>query len=84
MRFRLVCDDWLEIQFPDAASAEQVLSSVISLRSTWHHLLQLRMEGQSVCVCGCVCMCVCVCVCVCVRVRACVRARAGVLACVPE
>ena len=54
--FRLVCDNWLEIQFPDAASAEQVLSSVISLRSTWHHLLQLRMEGQSVCVCVCVCV----------------------------
>ncbi|XP_070213312.1 probable ATP-dependent RNA helicase DHX34 isoform X2 [Littorina saxatilis] len=41
---RLVCDGWLEVRFPDAESAEQVLSAIISLRSTWLHLLQLRLE----------------------------------------
>nr|KAG5694320.1 hypothetical protein BaRGS_035188 [Batillaria attramentaria] len=41
---RLVCDDWLEVRFPDPESAELVMSSMINLRSTWHGLLQLRLE----------------------------------------
>ncbi|PVD20242.1 hypothetical protein C0Q70_20738 [Pomacea canaliculata] len=41
---RLVCDEWLEIHLPDAESADQVISSIVSLRATWQSLLQLRLE----------------------------------------
>ena len=42
---RLICDGWLEIKFPDAEIAQDILSSVIMLRATWQNLLQLRLQG---------------------------------------
>ncbi|CAG2240965.1 DHX34 [Mytilus edulis] len=41
---RLICDGWLEIKFPDAEIAQDILSSVIMLRATWQNLLQLRLQ----------------------------------------
>ncbi|XP_071098755.1 probable ATP-dependent RNA helicase DHX34 [Haliotis cracherodii] len=40
---RLVCDGWLEIRFPDAESADGVISSILHLRATWLNLLQVRL-----------------------------------------
>ncbi|XP_064608809.1 probable ATP-dependent RNA helicase DHX34 [Liolophura sinensis] len=41
---RVVCDGWLEIRFKNDESIQEVLSSVVRLRQTWHNLLQLRLE----------------------------------------
>ncbi|XP_067667167.1 probable ATP-dependent RNA helicase DHX34 [Haliotis asinina] len=41
---RLVCDGWLEIRFPDAESADSVISSILHLRATWLNLLRVRLE----------------------------------------
>ena len=41
---RLVVDDWIELGIPDAALAQQTVSSVIHLRTTWDMLLKRRIE----------------------------------------
>ena len=42
---RLVVDGWLELRDPDGAL--KVLSSALSLRADWEHLLQARIgQGQ--------------------------------------
>lgn len=41
---RILVDGWLEVVFPDSDLAQKVLSAVQQLRSTWCHLLELRLK----------------------------------------
>ena len=44
---RIVCDAWLEVCLklsPD--EAEELLSSVVKLRDTWKHLVELKLLGR--------------------------------------
>lgn len=41
---RLVVDEWLELKFPDGDTGQKVLSVVQTLRSTWTHLLELKLQ----------------------------------------
>ncbi|GFR88008.1 hypothetical protein ElyMa_006091100, partial [Elysia marginata] len=41
---RLLCDGWLELKFPDPETAEKIVTSVLTLRSTWQALLKVRLQ----------------------------------------
>ena len=41
---RLVVDEWLELKFPDSERGQSVLSAVQTLRSTWTHLLEMKLQ----------------------------------------
>ena len=41
---RLVVDEWLELKFPSSESGQQMLSAVQTLRSTWTHLLEMKLQ----------------------------------------
>ena len=41
---RLVVDEWLELKFPDSERGQLVLSAVQTLRSTWTHLLEMKLQ----------------------------------------
>lgn len=44
---RILCDSWLEIRFLDAQTAQKIISSVISLRSSIDKLFKIRLEERS-------------------------------------
>ena len=41
---RLVVDEWLELKFPSSESGQQMFSAVQTLRSTWTHLLEMKLQ----------------------------------------
>ena len=43
---RLVVDEWLELKFSDAASGQQVVSSIQTLRNTWTKMLETKLEAS--------------------------------------
>lgn len=43
---RIICDDWLEIRFLDADSAQRILSAVLYLRSSIDKLFKIRLEDR--------------------------------------
>ena len=48
MLYRIVCDGWLEVCLKlSSDEAEELLSSVVKLRDTWRHLVELKLEGVS-------------------------------------
>lgn len=45
---RLVCDSWLQLEFPLALAAETLLMKVANIHFLWESLLQMRLEGKQV------------------------------------
>lgn len=43
---RVLCDNWLEIRFLDAESAQKILSSILYLRSSIDKLFKIRLEDR--------------------------------------
>lgn len=43
--FRIVCDSWLQLEFPLPEAAECLLLKASKLRNTWDNLLKLKLEG---------------------------------------
>jgi hypothetical protein len=46
-RHRLVCDSWLQLEFPLPEAAMLLLLKAAVLRTKWEHLLSLRLEGNN-------------------------------------
>lgn len=46
---RIICDEWLEIDFEEVDQAETIISAVLKLRTTWQHLLlqKLALSGRN-------------------------------------
>lgn len=44
--FRIICDSWIELGFPESTISEKLLLKVIKLRSQWQELLRCRLEGE--------------------------------------
>ena len=44
---RVLCDQWLEVRFDDAETAQNVISSVLLLRNARDLLLQLTLQSRS-------------------------------------
>ena len=44
--FRLVVDGWLEVKLQDSEVGQQVLAALQTLRNTWTHLLELKLEAS--------------------------------------
>lgn len=43
--FRIVCDSWLQLEFPLPEAAESLILKASKLRNTWDNLLTLKLEG---------------------------------------
>ena len=41
----IVCDGWLELYIPEPEVAESIVSSVVHLRATWQHLIEMKLEN---------------------------------------
>ena len=41
---RLVVDGWLEVKLESSEVGQQVLAALQTLRNTWTHLLELKLE----------------------------------------
>lgn len=44
--FRLVVDGWLEVKLESSEVGQQVLAALQTLRNTWTHLLELKLEAS--------------------------------------
>jgi hypothetical protein len=43
---RLVVDGWLEVKLQSSETGQQVLTALQTLRNTWSHLLELKLEAS--------------------------------------
>lgn len=43
---RLVVDGWLEVKLQSSEIGQQVLAALQTLRNTWSHLLELKLEAS--------------------------------------
>ena len=43
---RLVIDGWLELTFVSSEVGQQVVAALQTLRNTWTHLLELKLEAS--------------------------------------
>lgn len=41
----MVCDSWLQLEFPLPEAAESLILKASKLRNTWDNLLKLKLEG---------------------------------------
>lgn len=42
---RIVCDEWIELRFPDAEAIQDFISKAFHIRDSWQSLLQKAFEG---------------------------------------
>ncbi len=43
---RLVVDGWLELKLESSEAGQQVLAALQTLRTTWTHLLEMKLEAS--------------------------------------
>lgn len=43
--YRIICDSWLQLNFPLALAAETLMIKVAHIHYLWENLLKLRLEG---------------------------------------
>lgn len=43
---RLICDEWLELRFLEAETAQKILSNVLTLRTSFEKLFRLRLQNR--------------------------------------